>query len=68
MPRVPHARLVAVCLGVWALSAVACATTTAPQREAFPVYGAPRATESFEVALAFVASEDRIFNIDGSKF
>ncbi len=42
--------MLAACLGLWALSAVACATTTAPQREAEPLYGAPRATESFEVA------------------
>jgi soluble lytic murein transglycosylase-like protein len=57
MPRVPHARLLAACLGLSALSAVACATTTAPQQEAGPVYAAPRATESFEVAPPLVTAD-----------
>ena len=57
MPRVPHARLVAVCLGVWALSAVACATTTAPLHEAAPLFGSPRITESFEVAPPLAAAD-----------
>jgi hypothetical protein len=63
MTRAPHARpatgsprvrrLLAIGLGCWALFAVACATTTTPHgapREAGPVYGAPRATESFDFA------------------
>jgi soluble lytic murein transglycosylase-like protein len=57
MPRVPHARLLAACLGVCALSAVACATTTAPQREADALYGAPRATESFAAAPPRAAAD-----------
>jgi hypothetical protein len=54
--RSPRARrLLAIGLGGWALFAVACATTTtttphgaAP--EAGPLYGSPRATESFDFA------------------
>ena len=52
-PRVR--RLLAIGLGGWALFAMACATTTAPRGaapEARPVYGAPRATESFDFAAA----------------
>jgi soluble lytic murein transglycosylase-like protein len=52
-PRVR--RLLAIGLGCWALFAVACATTTAPRGaapEAGPLYGAPRATESFDFAAA----------------
>ena len=53
-------RLVAVVLGLWALSAVACATTTAPHgrlQQAGPIYGAPRATESFAVAPPLAAGQ-----------
>jgi len=51
-------RLLAVLLGLWALSAVACATTTPNGRsEAGRVYGAPRATESFAVAAPLAVAE-----------
>jgi len=53
----PHARLLAACLGLWALSAVACATTALPPRETEPLYGAPRATESFEAAPPLSAAD-----------
>jgi soluble lytic murein transglycosylase-like protein len=51
-PRFQRAFVVALCL--WALFALACATTTAPPaaHEASPVYGAPRALESFDFAVA----------------
>jgi soluble lytic murein transglycosylase-like protein len=48
-----HARRgLALLLTVWAIFAVACATTTttAPQPEAQPLNAAPRVTESFQVA------------------
>jgi soluble lytic murein transglycosylase-like protein len=47
-------RVAALLVCAWALVAVACATTTAPQaaREAGPVYGAPRALESVDFAVA----------------
>ena len=54
----PGRRLLAVLLGLWALSAVACATTTPHGRpQAGRLYGAPRATESFVVAPPLAAAE-----------
>lgn len=53
-------RLLAVLLGLWALSAVACATTTTPHgrsSQAGRLYGAPRATESFAVAPPLAAAD-----------
>jgi soluble lytic murein transglycosylase-like protein len=48
------ARLLAIALGCWSLFAVACATTTTPHGagEAGPLYGAPRATEPLDFAVA----------------
>ncbi len=56
-PGTPQARrLLAIGLGFWALFAVACATTTTPRGAApgdGPIYGGtPRATESFDFAVA----------------
>ena len=54
-------RLLAASLGLWAIFAVACATTTptAPHGriQAGPVYGAPRATETFVVAPPLAPAE-----------
>jgi soluble lytic murein transglycosylase-like protein len=51
-------RLLAASLGLWALFAVACATTTPQGRsQAGQLYGAPRATESFVVAPPLAAAE-----------
>ena len=49
--------MLAVVVGVWALSAVACATTTAPHGRSGQLYGAPRATESFTVAPPLAAAD-----------
>ena len=59
LPTAPGQRLLAASIGLWALFAVACATTTAPHGriQAGPVYGAPRATETFAVAPPLVATE-----------
>jgi soluble lytic murein transglycosylase-like protein len=60
LPKLPGQRLLAVLLGLWALSAVACATTTAPRGRApaaGPIYGAPRTTDSFAVAPPLVAGD-----------
>jgi soluble lytic murein transglycosylase-like protein len=63
-------RLLAVALGLWALFAVACATTTTPhgRSQARQLYGAPRATESFAVAPPLAAAEapDAAPILDGS--
>jgi soluble lytic murein transglycosylase-like protein len=63
-------RLLAVLLGLWALFAVACATTTTPhgRSQAGRLYGVPRATESFAVAPPLVAAEapDAAPILDGS--
>ena len=50
----PHVeRAVGVVLVLWAVFALACATTTpAPHAPGAPVYGAPRATEPFDFAVA----------------
>ncbi len=53
-------RLLAALLGLWALFAVACATTTAPRGaapESESLYGSRRATESFEVAPPLAAAD-----------
>lgn len=51
-------RGLAVLLTLWALFAVACATTTpVPEAQPQPVYGAPRVTESFEVAPPQAAAD-----------
>ncbi len=58
MPRMQ--RMLAVSLGLWALLAVACATTTAPRggtSGAGPLYGSPRITESFEARPPLAAFE-----------
>src|SRR5688572_269190 len=52
LPRFPRAAAVALC--VWALFAVACATATPPQPRSLAgaLYGAPRAAESLDFAVA----------------
>jgi len=64
-------RALAALLVVWAVFAVACATTTAPQPEAGPLYGgAPRVLESSDFAVAppldAAAAPDSAPILDGS--
>jgi soluble lytic murein transglycosylase-like protein len=69
LPVLHGQRLLAVALGLWALFAVACATTTPHGRsQARQVYGVPRATESFVVAppLATAEAPDAAPILDGS--
>lgn len=56
-PRVRRALVVALC--AWAVFAMACATTTAPPvaHEAGPLYGAPRALESFDFAAPVAVAD-----------
>jgi soluble lytic murein transglycosylase-like protein len=49
-PRSQRALVIALC--AWAAFALACATTAPPAPDAGPVYGAPRALESFDFAAA----------------
>jgi len=60
LPKLHGQRLLAGLLGLWALLAVACATTTTPNtrsHQAGRAYGTPRATESFAVAPPLAAAE-----------
>src|SRR5688572_31531812 len=54
-PRLERAFVVALC--GWALFAVACATAPPAAHEAGPVYGAPRALESFDFAQPVAVAE-----------
>jgi soluble lytic murein transglycosylase-like protein len=58
LTRPPRAqRAIATLLGVWAMFAMACATTAPPLPDPEPLYGAPRAVESFEAAPPLAATE-----------
>jgi soluble lytic murein transglycosylase len=50
-------RLPALALGLWALFAMACATTAPRAPQAGPVYGTPRSTETFLAAPPLGATE-----------